>query len=147
MAINKKEIRDFNLNPNPDDGTQFVIQTQAGVTQKTTKSAILADTNAAILGLQYQLEDLIGVSGVYDLRISELETFTTNISSGDAIIMPRHDDNFFTESSLVVYSGGDVQWYGGNIYIGNTLGVRAGGTMTIHSSNAVLLNTDPNVEK
>lgn len=67
MAINKKQINEFDLNSNPANDVSIPIQTTDGTTQRTTKSALLNDVNASLIGLQTQIETISGI-GDSDIR-------------------------------------------------------------------------------
>jgi len=68
MSIITKQIKDFDLNATPSGDAQLLLQTAAGTTQKTTKTALLNDVNASIIALQSQIDVLdISASNVkYD---------------------------------------------------------------------------------
>jgi hypothetical protein len=67
---NLKQIQDFDLRSTVIDSDQFVLQTAGGTTLKTTKSALLNDTNAVIIGIQTQLDSLSG-AGDNEIRGQE----------------------------------------------------------------------------
>lgn len=62
MSIIKKQIKDFDYNPSPEGSDQLILQTQAGTTQKTTKTALLNEVNSSLVGLQTQIDN-ISISG------------------------------------------------------------------------------------
>jgi hypothetical protein len=111
MSLVKKQIKDFVLNPNPQDDAQFILQTSAGVTQKTTKTALLNNTNAALQGLQTQIDnittsDVIGgmlilSSGVSVYKIVHAE-ITIDSNPVCTLISSFSEDNVSLMPSLIV---------------------------------------------
>ena len=73
----RKQIIDFDLNINPVDGDNFLLQTISGnVTQRTTKAALLNQVETNVTALQTQITN-------NELDITILQTQVDSISAGN----------------------------------------------------------------
>lgn len=90
--VNKKQINDFDLNPNPADDDSILTQTAAGTTERTNKSSLLNDVNTSLVGLQTQIDNL-------DFTYAT-DTILAAISGDIQDQIDNLDDGFATDAEL-----------------------------------------------
>jgi hypothetical protein len=125
MAIEKKEVKDFDLEGNPLNSAQLLMQTAGGVTKKTTKGSLLNEVSTSILSLQNQIDnldldyvsevELNNISGLLqaqitsnDIDILNLQSITTTISGDLNNLQQQFNDldlTYATDINLANISG------------------------------------------